>query len=187
MSEPLLPALDDLSAPEALHVEQACSRFEDAWKDWRGRPRPALEAGLGEAAGPVRAVLLGELLRLELDYRRQAGERPELAEYLPRFPAEEGLVRAVFAGADRPADPAAHPAVHAAGSPVCAAPACIGSARARQTPPSEVSRDRAGRRADHCPPGLALRPNGESVWQLGLLGGPRRSPQSRRAQAAPRR
>ena len=68
MSEPL-PSLDDLSPSEAVRVERACSRFERAWKDWRGRPRPALEDGLGEADGPARAVLLGELLRLEVTER----------------------------------------------------------------------------------------------------------------------
>jgi WD40 repeat protein len=170
MSEPLLPALDDLSAPEALHVEQACSRFEDAWKDWRGRPRPALEACLGEAAGPVRAVLLGELLRLELDYRRQAGERPELAEYLPRFPAEEGLVRAVFAGADRPADPAAHPAVHAAGSPGSAAKTKIALPPTRSEPGGLTPEAERLPAEGGGPPGAVVVPGYEVLGELGRGG-----------------
>src|SRR5262249_7244959 len=96
MSEPL-PSLGDLSASEALRVEQACRRFERAWKDWRQRPRPDPAPGLGEAAGAVRAVLLCELLRLELVYRRQGGEAPTLPDYLPRFPREGALLRAVLA------------------------------------------------------------------------------------------
>jgi SAM-dependent methyltransferase len=102
MSEPL-PSRGDLSAPEARRVKQGCGRFEAAWRDWQARPRPALEGCLGGVAGPLRAVLLAELLRLELAYRRRAGEGPALAEYLARFPEDEGLLRAVFAGASRPA------------------------------------------------------------------------------------
>ncbi len=40
-------------------------------------------------------MLLRELLRLELEYRRKAEERPVLADYLGRFGADEGLLRRV--------------------------------------------------------------------------------------------
>jgi eukaryotic-like serine/threonine-protein kinase len=104
MNEASLPSLGDLSDAEALQVEQACSRFEQAWRDWQGRARPDLLDALGKAAGPVRAVQLAELLRLELVYRRQTGERPTLAEYLARLPGDERLLRSVFheaVGADQ--------------------------------------------------------------------------------------
>jgi serine/threonine protein kinase len=96
MIEPSLPSLDDLEADEALLVHQTCRRFEAACKDWQGGVRPALEDWLADVPAAVRAVLLRELLRLELDYRRKAGERPVLADYLGRFGADEGLLRRVL-------------------------------------------------------------------------------------------
>jgi len=78
--------VEELSAAEVLFVERQCSRFEDAWKAWRSRPRPSLEEHLADAPERVATVLLGELLHLDLAYRRRHGEQPVLAEYLPRFP-----------------------------------------------------------------------------------------------------
>jgi serine/threonine protein kinase len=49
-------------------------------------------------------VLLMELLQLELAYRRRAGERPTLADYLPRFPGDEALLRRAFEGASNSHD-----------------------------------------------------------------------------------
>jgi hypothetical protein len=64
-------------------VDQVCNRFEAAWK--AGTP-PRLEDFLGDTPGPGRAALLGELVPLEVYYRRARGEdcRPE--EYQARFP-----------------------------------------------------------------------------------------------------
>jgi predicted Ser/Thr protein kinase len=121
MSEATLPSLDDLSAAEALYVEHVCGRFEDAWKGWQGGVRPVLEDWLGEVEtaavrrgrfrsrrrATVRAVLLVELLRLELHYRRRAGERPALTEYRKRFGGQEGLLRRVLGQAA--ADPLPSP------------------------------------------------------------------------------
>jgi hypothetical protein len=96
MSALSLPSLSDLPAAEALRVEQLCNRFEAAWQSAAG-PRPRLEAFLDEVRGPSRAVLLCELLRLDLVYCRQQGERPTAAAYLARFPEQEGLIQAVLA------------------------------------------------------------------------------------------
>src|SRR5215831_5334117 len=98
-----LPTLSHLSDPEALAVERACTQFETAWRDWHGGPRPALEHWLDQAGGAVRVVLLAELLQLELAYRRRAGERPALEEYLGRFPADAPLLRGLFAATPEPA------------------------------------------------------------------------------------
>src|SRR5262249_51377676 len=50
-----------------------------------GRP-PRVEDFLGECEEPARSVLLQELVRLDIAYRRLAGERPTIEEYLSRFP-----------------------------------------------------------------------------------------------------
>jgi hypothetical protein len=96
MSAPALPSLSDLPAADALRVEQLCIRFEAAWQNAAG-PRPRVEAFLDEVQGPTRAVLLCELLRLDVVYCRQQGECPTVAAYLARFPEQGDLIRAVLA------------------------------------------------------------------------------------------
>jgi WD40 repeat protein len=80
-----VPAQDPQPHSESLArvVDQVCNRFEAAWKAG-GRPR--IEAFLGDTPGPERAALLGELVPLDVYYRRARGEdcRPE--EYRDRFP-----------------------------------------------------------------------------------------------------
>jgi predicted Ser/Thr protein kinase len=98
MSSDSLPRIGDLPENELLHVEEQCNRFEDAWKAWPRRPRPSLEEYLAGVTGPAFTVLLCELLHLELAYRRRHHEVPTLAEYLPRIPDREPLLREVFAG-----------------------------------------------------------------------------------------
>src|SRR5215469_6696570 len=90
MSEPSLPTLGDLPAAEVLRVDEACHRFEQAWLGWWGRPRPA------------RAVLVAELLRLDLHYWPRAGERPAAEDYRRRLPGQDHVVDAVFAAAAPP-------------------------------------------------------------------------------------
>src|SRR5262249_53778053 len=68
----------------ALWVNEVCVRFEAAWREDR-RPRP--EEYLGEAAEPGRSALLGELILLDLDYRRQQGETLSADDYRSLFPA----------------------------------------------------------------------------------------------------
>jgi serine/threonine protein kinase len=91
-----LPCVEDLPAAELPPINQQCTRFETAWKTWRAGPRPMLEEYL-TGTGPAADVLLCELLFLELAYRRRCGELPTLAEYVRPFPAQETLVRGVFA------------------------------------------------------------------------------------------
>ncbi len=74
-------------------VDETCDVFEAHWR--RGE-RPRIEDFLDRLAPEKREVLLGELLPLELSYRRQAGERPELGEYLARFPDDEAFLRRLF-------------------------------------------------------------------------------------------
>jgi serine/threonine protein kinase len=79
------------------YVDEVCDRFEAAWpaKGSAG-PRPRIEDFLGDLPEPGRSLLLRELLRLELAYRREAGEllRPE--PYQQRFPQQREMIHELF-------------------------------------------------------------------------------------------
>ncbi len=77
MSEPSVPL------SQLLRVEQACRRFEAAWK---AGGRPSIRDFLSGAAEGDRAALLQELIHLEVHYRRTGGEEPRPREYLDLFP-----------------------------------------------------------------------------------------------------
>jgi tetratricopeptide (TPR) repeat protein len=68
----------------ARRINEVCNRFELAWQ---AGPRPHLEDFVGNTPEPERSALLRELIALDLDYRRQAGEKPTAEEYRERFPA----------------------------------------------------------------------------------------------------
>jgi serine/threonine protein kinase/tetratricopeptide (TPR) repeat protein len=95
-----------LSPSAVLRLDQACNRFEDAWKQaLSAGGRPRLEDYLVEAPEPERSLLLHELLVLELLYRGWAGERPTLPDYRSRFPGHEAILKAAFAAAARERGP----------------------------------------------------------------------------------
>ena len=77
-------------------LEEACCRFEQSWQAGQ---RPPLEDFLAGADGAERLAVLRELLRLEVHYRRRAGEGPSAEDYATRFPDATGLLSEVFAGA----------------------------------------------------------------------------------------
>ena len=56
----------------ALQLDDACLRFEEAWKAAAGK-RPRLEQYLASAPEPAREGLLHELLAVELAYRYREG------------------------------------------------------------------------------------------------------------------
>jgi serine/threonine protein kinase len=93
MSDTNARADEPLPLSGERRVDGACVRFEAAW---RTNQRPRIEDHLGDRREPERSLLLRELLRLELDYRRQRGERPALDEYLSRFPQHTPLVSSLF-------------------------------------------------------------------------------------------
>ena len=66
-----------LSPADVRQIERTCDRFEAAWQAGT-RPRP--EEYLGTAAEPARSVLLCQLLLLDWDYRRRAGDDPGAAD-----------------------------------------------------------------------------------------------------------
>jgi serine/threonine protein kinase/formylglycine-generating enzyme required for sulfatase activity len=91
---PGLPTPADLPHDLVRRVEAACRRFEEEWPAGR---RPALEDYLGQVPAAARGVLLAELLRVEVAYRRRAGEVPLAAEYQARLPGDSALVATFFA------------------------------------------------------------------------------------------
>jgi hypothetical protein len=75
------PSLADTLAV-AEEVDSLCDRFEDAWRQGR---RPSIREWLHRAGGAARAALV-ELVRLDLEYRRKAGETATVEEYLTQYP-----------------------------------------------------------------------------------------------------
>src|SRR5689334_8222218 len=94
MREQPLPSINDLTPALAQRVDAVCTRFEKAWQDGR---QPRLEEYLADVPEEAYAVLLNELLLLEVAYRNRKGERPRLKEYQQRFPTHTGLLQALAA------------------------------------------------------------------------------------------
>ena len=92
---------DVLTLSEAELVDQACDRFETAWRsgDW-----PCIEGYLAAVAEPCRQTLLHELIKLELELRMKVGELPTAEEYRLRFPdwayAIDEIIREVIEPAE---------------------------------------------------------------------------------------
>lgn len=85
-TEPRHPAL---SLEQATVIDRACRRFEDEWNAGR---RLRLEDVLGEGDPAQQQPLLVELVALEVELRRAAGETPCLEEYNARFPQSAALI-----------------------------------------------------------------------------------------------
>src|SRR5262245_15809871 len=91
-----------LSPALVMQVDEACDRFEAAWKAGQ---RPQLEGYLSDTPltpllsgerGEERSALLRELIVVEVHYRRGNGETPVPAEYQRRFPDHAETIDAVF-------------------------------------------------------------------------------------------
>ena len=89
------PPLDHHQLPLALAVEldRLCDRFGAEWAAGR---RPKAEDYLNCVGEGLRAPLLGELLRVELEARRAAGEEITQQEFLNRFPGDTAAVEVAF-------------------------------------------------------------------------------------------
>jgi serine/threonine protein kinase len=86
------PLLPTLSPAEARQIDQTCDRFEAVWKAGQ-RPRP--EEYLVAAGEPERSAMLRQLLLLDWDYRRRAGDDPRAGDYHARFPSDLALIEDV--------------------------------------------------------------------------------------------
>jgi WD40 repeat protein/tetratricopeptide (TPR) repeat protein/predicted Ser/Thr protein kinase len=94
-------------------VDKVCTAFEKAWQAGQ---RPEMEEYLRLAPEAVRPALLRELILLEVEYRRRAGEEPRPAEYRQRFPEHDDLIATLFHSLSSPP---------AAGSPAAETPPSV--------------------------------------------------------------
>jgi serine/threonine protein kinase len=78
---------------ESGGAARVARRFERAWKDGA---RPRIEDYLARVEEPFRPQALERLLRVECDFRREAGEESTFEEYLARFPGHGDVVEAVL-------------------------------------------------------------------------------------------
>ncbi len=74
-------------------IASAAERFERAWKNGE---RPRIEEFLINVPEPQRPLVSQELLRVEGELRRRAGEEPGAEEDRRRFPGQEGAIGADF-------------------------------------------------------------------------------------------
>jgi len=79
-------------------IDEICDRFEAAWKAHQGGegPPPRIEELLPGIDKSKRPSLFRQLLGLELDYRKQAGEVPVPEDYEQRFPEYREDIQDVF-------------------------------------------------------------------------------------------
>lgn len=71
--------LEGVPLDDAPRVDRVCDTFEAAWREGH---RPRIE----DYAGSEVDALLHELVCVDVEYRQAEGERPNVAEYLARFP-----------------------------------------------------------------------------------------------------
>jgi len=91
-----------LAVAELQRIDDACDRFESAW---RGGDQPELESYLAGFVGPARTQLLRDLLALELDLRLEQGDVPDDHAYRQRFPGHDDVIDAVFGSRGKTDDP----------------------------------------------------------------------------------
>ena len=84
---------DSLPLDAQQRIDKVCLAFEDAWKAGKSAAHRAVP---GETAEPERSALLGELLRLELDYLHRRGKTPAPEQYQARFPDHQTQIAEVF-------------------------------------------------------------------------------------------
>jgi serine/threonine-protein kinase len=75
----------------ADRIDEVCDAFELAWKD---DERPQLAAFVEQVDAEARSSLFNELLLVELECRRNRGERPSREEYLATYPAFSAQIEA---------------------------------------------------------------------------------------------
>lgn len=89
-----------------LLIEELCDRFEASWQSGN---QPRIEDLLEDVGESARARLLRDLLPLDLEYRRDRGERPTTSEYLVRFSLYKDAVQSVFQNASVAREPRDEP------------------------------------------------------------------------------
>jgi eukaryotic-like serine/threonine-protein kinase len=82
---------------QVRRIHRLCEEYETQWRAGR---RPRIEEVLERAGADDRDGLLEELLALDVELRRELGERPSVGEYRVRFPAAAGYIDGAFAHAE---------------------------------------------------------------------------------------
>jgi hypothetical protein len=81
-------------------IDAIATPFDRAWRaivrQGCGGERPRIEDCLTGVAEPRGSLLFVELLRVEVYWRREAGEVPTAEDYQPRFPEHGQTIRAIF-------------------------------------------------------------------------------------------
>jgi WD40 repeat protein len=136
MPGPTAQPEDSLSLDQELRIDAACRGFEAAWKATSSEGcGPRIEDYL-TGAGPERVVLLRELVKLDVHYRRGAALSQD--EYLGRFPADAPLLGPLLEGLHTPAATPA-PERETATGEVSAATSTPGERPDAEAPPDPVN------------------------------------------------
>lgn len=87
--------LSELPFEMALRIDDACDRFESAY---RAGGKPKIEDFLAETTAALRPALFAELLRLEIEFQMKVhpAETPAPRGYFDRFPDYREEIEAVF-------------------------------------------------------------------------------------------
>ncbi len=85
---------DSLSITLLSELNNVCDAFEDAWRAGR---RPRIEDFLDGRTERDRTVLFQMLMEIEIELRREAGERIDPDDYVNRFDAYADVIRTMFA------------------------------------------------------------------------------------------
>lgn len=78
------------AASDLLVIDRIADQFES---EWRKGSRPSVAKYLEETPAAMRSTVLGELIRLDVEYRRKCGETPCVEEYAKRFPRSFPLLQ----------------------------------------------------------------------------------------------
>ncbi|MFO0949698.1 MAG: serine/threonine-protein kinase [Isosphaeraceae bacterium] len=144
---------DCLLGDRVRRLDALCDRFE---ADWAAGREPRIEEYLIGVNEADRGAAFLELLGLELELRAARGERPDLADYLVRFPADAGPIDAVFREAGSRA--------------TCRVAPPARSASTDRLTGTEPTRTASGSGAALAPAGLSSLPGYEVLGELGRGG-----------------
>ncbi len=88
------------AAPQNLlrKIDAVCSEFE---RHWRAGHSPRIEQYADQIPREGRDAGLTELVALEIELRREAGESPDAVDYFSRFSGQEAIIRAAYGIANR--------------------------------------------------------------------------------------
>ena len=84
------------STPEASGEHPTMPLREVFAAAWQAGGRPSIAVFLGDLAGASRTMALRELIVLDIECRRRAGESPTAADYVAQFPADDDLIESLF-------------------------------------------------------------------------------------------